>query len=104
MGDGSLSNMGGAIGEIFPQGRNVTQYQIVDDYALTRGNHTLKFGVNYHRNDVTDFGPQVFTAGLVVPFTMQDLFNGGASGSIMQQNFPQRLSQPIALYGLGFYG
>lgn len=104
LGDGSLSNVGGAIGELFPQGRNVTQYQIVDDYALTRGNHTLKFGVNYHRNDVTDFGPQVLTAGLVQPNTLQDFFNGGVSGSSLTQNFPQRLSQPIALYGLGVYG
>jgi hypothetical protein len=104
LGDGSLSNMGGAIGEIFPQGRNVTQYQFVDDYALTRGHHTLKFGVNYHRNDVTDFGPQILTAGLVVPNSLQDFFNGGVTGSHLTQNFPQRLSQPIALYGLGFYG
>ena len=104
LGDGSLSNVGGAIGELFPQGRNVTQYQIVDDYALTRGNHTLKFGVNYHRNDVTDFGPQVLTAGLLQPNSLQDFFNGGVTGSSLTQNFPQRLSQPIALYGLGFYG
>jgi outer membrane receptor protein involved in Fe transport len=104
LGDGSLSNLGGAIGEIFPQGRNVTQYQFVDDYSFTRGNHTLKFGVNYHRNDVTDFGPGEFTAGLALPFTLQDFFNGGSSGDLLQQNFPSRLTQPIALYGVGFYG
>ena len=102
--DGSLTNMGGAIGQVFPQGRNVTQYQIVDDYALTKGNHTLKFGVNYHRNDVTDFDPQILTAGFVQVNTLADFFNGGVTGSNLTQNFPQRLSQPIALYGLGFYG
>ena len=31
----------------FPQGRNTTQYQIVDDFSLTKGAHNLKFGVNY---------------------------------------------------------
>ncbi len=103
-GDGSLSNMGGAIGQIFPQGRNVTQYQIVDDYALTKGNHTFKFGVNYHRNDVTDFDPQILTAGFVLVNSLQNFFDGGVTGSSLTQNFPQRLSQPIALYGLGFYG
>jgi Carboxypeptidase regulatory-like domain len=108
LGDGSLSNVGGAIGEIFPQGRNVTQYQFVDDYSWTTGKHTWKFGVNYHRNDVTDFGPQEFTAGLALPFSLNDFFNGGSApgtvGDILIQNFPQRLSQPIALYGVGFYG
>jgi outer membrane receptor protein involved in Fe transport len=104
LGDGSLSNVGGAIGEIFPQGRNVTQYQIVDDYSFTKGNHTWKVGVNYHRNDVTDFGPQEFTAGIVIPNSLNDFFNGGATGDILQQNFPSRPQQPIALYGLGVYG
>jgi outer membrane receptor protein involved in Fe transport len=104
LGDGSINNLGGAIGEVFPQGRNVTSYQFVDDYSLTRGNHTLKFGVNYHRNDVTDFSPQEFTQGLVVVNTLQDLFNGGGTGDLLIQRFPSRLSQPIALYGVGFYG
>lgn len=101
--DASLTNLGG-IDFIFPQGRNVTQYQFVDDYSWTRGNHTWKFGVNFHRNDVTDFDPLIRTSGLVVPFTLTDLFNGGSSGDILQQNFPSRSSQPIAVYGLGFYG
>ena len=102
--DGSLSNMGGAIGQIFPQGRNVTQYQIVDDLALTKGAHTLKFGVNYHRNDVTDFGPQEFTAGFLQASSLLNFFNGGGPGDSLQLNFPTRLTQPLALYGIGFYG
>ena len=104
LGDGSLSTMGGAIGEVFPQGRNVTGYQFVDDFSWNRGNHTLKFGVNYHRNDVTDFSPQEFTAGLVTVNSLQDFLNGGIGGSSLIQRFPTSLSVPIALYGLGFYG
>ena len=38
----------------FPQGRNITQYQFIDDYALTRGKHNLKFGVNFRRYDISD--------------------------------------------------
>ena len=49
--DGLFSNAGG-INFDFPQGRNVTQYQIVDDLSYNLGNHTLKLGVNYRRNDV----------------------------------------------------
>ncbi|MFL6390192.1 MAG: TonB-dependent receptor domain-containing protein [Terriglobales bacterium] len=97
---GGFSRLGG-INFNFPQGRNVTQYQIVDDYSLTRGKHTFKFGVNYHRNDVTDFDYGVFTSGEAI--TGVDAFVNGQV-DFFQQNFPTRFSQPIALYGLGFYG
>ena len=32
------------IESVFPQGRNVTQYQFVDDFSVTKGAHNLKFG------------------------------------------------------------
>jgi outer membrane receptor protein involved in Fe transport len=97
---GGFSRLGG-INFDFPQGRNVTQYQVVDDYSTTRGKHTFKFGVNYHRNDVTDFDYGIFTSGEAV--TSVDSFVNGQV-DFFQQNFPTRQSQPIALYGLGFYG
>jgi hypothetical protein len=99
--DGSLTSLGG-IDEIWPQGRNVNQYQFVDDFQITKGKHTWKFGVNYHRDDVTDFDYGVNTSGTLVELSMQSLFNGQAD--LYQQAFPTRLSQPIALYSLGFYG
>jgi hypothetical protein len=102
--DATLTTLGGVIGNVFPQGRNVTGYQFVDDFSWTKGNQTLKFGVNYHRNDVTDFTPQINTAGLVTVGSMLDLFNGGQTGDRLTQNFPTRLSEPVALYGIGFYG
>jgi outer membrane receptor protein involved in Fe transport len=101
--DGTLSTLGGS-DFFFPQGRNVTQYQFVDDYSLIKGKHTLKFGVNFRRYDVYDHDYGTFTSGLIIPFTLTDFFNGGASGDIGLFNFPSRLSQPMALYGLGFYG
>ena len=113
LGDSSFSALGGSVNGLstlatnailpIPQGRAVTQYQFVDDFSLTRGNHTWKFGANYHRNDVTDFDPQQNTAGLVTINTLTDFFNGGASGDSLTQNFPSRLSQPIAVYGLAGY-
>ncbi len=102
--DASLTTLGGVIGNVFPQGRNVTGYQFVDDLSWTKGNHTLKVGVNYHRNDVTDFTPQINQAGLVTVNSMQDLFNGGTTNDTLTQNFPTRLSEPVALYGIAFYG
>jgi outer membrane receptor protein involved in Fe transport len=96
---GGFSRMGG-INFNFPQGRNVTQYQIVNDFSMTKGRQTWKFGVNYRRNDVTDFDYGIFTSGLATT-TVDSFFNGNTD--VFQQNFPTRLSQPIALYGLGFY-
>ncbi len=97
---GGFTRLGG-IDFNFPQGRNVTQYQIVDDFSWTKGRHTWKFGVNYHRNDVTDFDYGVLTSGLAI--SSVDSFVGGQT-DLFEQNFPTRLSQPIALYGIGFYG
>jgi len=98
--DGSLTGLGG-IDFVWPQGRNVNQYQFVDDFQTTRGKHTWKFGANFHRDDVTDFDYGVNTSGTLVDLTMQSLFNGNVD--FYSQNYPTRLSQPIALYNLGFY-
>jgi Carboxypeptidase regulatory-like domain/TonB-dependent Receptor Plug Domain/TonB dependent receptor len=90
----------------FPQGRNVTQWQLVDDLSIQSGNHTLKVGVNFRRDDVSDF-----TAGeLNFPFlnaTMANFVNGfvgtaASPGEVLQQ-FALRAQQPLALYSLGAY-
>jgi len=99
--DGTLSLLGGA-DFAFPQGRNVNQYQFVDDFQMTRGKHTWKFGVNFHRDNVTDFDYGINTSGTLVELGLDSFYNGSAD--IFQQSFPTRLSQPIALYNLGFYG
>ncbi len=39
----------------FPQGRNVTQYQFIDDFSWTKGKHNFKFGGNFRRYDITDY-------------------------------------------------
>jgi len=100
---------GGAGDAFFPQGRNVTQYQIGDDLSKTSGNHTLKFGTKFLRYDVSDKDFGVFTSGLITPNSVAAFFNGGVdpatgTSSVLQQSFPSALSQPIALYTLAFYG
>jgi outer membrane receptor protein involved in Fe transport len=102
LGDGTLSGLGG-IDFAFPQGRNVTQGQLVDDYSLIKGKHTWKLGVNFRRYNVSDHDFGILTSGEVVANTLPDFFNGGGTGDFAVFNFPKRLSQPIALYGLGFY-
>ena len=86
----------------FPQGRNVTQYGFVDDLSWTLGRNTIKFGGNYSRYDISDFDPGAGTIPAVVGETMTDFYNG--LGSVYTQSFPDRLSQPVALWNLGFYG
>src|ERR1700722_12809703 len=100
---------GGAGDAFFPQGRNVTQYQIGDDLSKTLGNHTLKFGTKFLRYDVSDKDFGVFTSGLVTPNSVAAFFNRGVdpatnTSSVLQQSFPSALSEPIALYTLAFYG
>jgi Carboxypeptidase regulatory-like domain len=109
MGDGSFNNSadGTALGGInfaFPQGRNVTQYQFVDDFSYSlNSKHTLKFGENFHRFLIGDhdFGNRAI--GLLIPFDITSFYNGGTTGTLLQQNFSAVNAVPIAIYGLGWY-
>jgi len=87
----------------WPQGRNVTQYQISDDYAWQKGNHDLKFGLNFRRYDITDYSPGGFFGTVpLAEFATESSFYKG-SVDAFQQAFPARPTQPVALYGLGLY-
>lgn len=85
-----------------PQGRNVTQYGFVDDFSHTMGNHTLKFGTNLARYDITTYGPGIGSLPLVSGESLTDFYNGIATN--FTQAFPVRLTQPVNMYNLGFYG
>ncbi|MGA2744631.1 MAG: carboxypeptidase-like regulatory domain-containing protein [Candidatus Sulfotelmatobacter sp.] len=108
--DGSLSTVGGD-DFIWPQGRNVTGYQIVDDFSYNMSSkHTLKLGVYFHRNLISDHDYGPFTSGLDLPLSLDDFYYGGqgtgATGggtTVLLQNFPTALVQPIKLYQLGWY-
>jgi hypothetical protein len=104
---GEFQSPGSATGSTeyssWPQGRNVTQYQISDDYSWQRGKHSLKFGVNFRRNDITDYTPGGFQA--TVPLAqfsdLSSFYNGTATSYV--QAFATRPTEPIALYALGLY-
>jgi len=97
-----FSNMGG-VGNMWPQGHNVTQYQVIDDLSWTVGAHNLKFGGNFHRVDMTDLDFQILQHGRITELNLQDFYNGGGTASVLQQNFPQVSEAPIAYYNLGIY-
>jgi hypothetical protein len=106
-GDNSLFALNNE-GTAFPQGRNVTQYGIVDDFSWTHGRHGFRFGVNFRRDDVSDHN---FLG--VIPFLQETSLNdfafGGVApgnagiGNLVAQNFPLNANVPIALYQLGWY-
>ncbi len=108
--DGSLSALN-PDNFFFPQGRNVTQDQFVDDFSWIRGRHNFKLGVNYRRDNVTD-RDFAFVTPEVLALSLGGFATGGIGlspattgpGSAILQNFPAHLSNRIALYQLGFYG
>ncbi|MBV9482743.1 MAG: TonB-dependent receptor [Acidobacteria bacterium] len=104
LGDGSMSALN-PDNFVFPQGRNITQYQFVDDFSWIRGQHNFKVGINFHKDDVTD-GNFFFVTPQVLALSLANFATGGTggAGSAIFQAFPQRLEQRIGLYQLGFYG
>jgi hypothetical protein len=103
--DSSLTPLGSGSGSfptfaIFPQGRNVTQWQLVDDLSIERGKHTLKLGGNFRRDDVSDFTASEGSYP-TIQSSMLDFANGFADS--IAQNFAIRNSQPLAFYSLGVY-
>jgi hypothetical protein len=108
--DNSLTRVGGS-DYVWPQGRNVTGYQIVDDYSYNlSAKHTLKLGLYFHRNLISDHDYGLFTSGYDLPLSLDDFYAGGqgsgATGggtTVLLQNFPSSLNQPIKLYQLGWY-
>jgi hypothetical protein len=97
----SFSSLGRDL-NLWPQGRNVTQYGIIDDFSKIKGNHALKVGINFHRNDVTDYSPGIGTIGYSQGEDLASFYTG--TGVSYAQNFSTRPTQPVAVYGLGFYG
>jgi hypothetical protein len=102
LGTGSGVTNGYAGGFFFPQGRNVTQWQLVDDVAVSRGSHSFKMGINWRRDDVSDH-----TASEVVGYpAVETTLAGFANDQVLtqvQQNFAISPVQPIAFYSFGLY-
>ncbi len=97
----NLTSVGGDV-QAFPQGRNVTQYQFVDDFSYTHGAHDLKFGVNYRRYDISDYAFSTYNNPLVYMLNIDQLYTGDAY--LYRERFPTNSSEPVAMWGVGIYG
>ncbi len=75
--------------------------QFLDDLSWTKGAHSLKFGGNFRRYDITDYVFGQFTNPLSLFTSVTDFYNGSAD--VFEQNFPSRGTEPVALWGLGAY-
>jgi Carboxypeptidase regulatory-like domain/TonB-dependent Receptor Plug Domain len=96
----SWANMGG-INYDFPQGRNVSQAQIVDDFTWTKGNHTLQFGGNFRFNKVSDYSNTVLNIPLMLILSTTDFSEG--YNDYIRQRHPELLSTSVGIYSLGLY-
>ncbi len=96
----SLNSVCGAC-DNFPQGRLVTQYQFVDDFSWTRGNHAFKFGANFRRYDISDYAFSTGTNPTVGVYDQDAFFNGLAGQT--NQNFPTASREPVSIWGIGLY-
>ena len=87
----------------FPQGRNVTQYQFIDDFTLNRGVHNFKFGVNFRRYDVSDHNFYFNNPGVYFEGTtgMQQFVDGLAFQYRKTDNLASDV--PVAMWGMGIY-
>jgi len=103
-GGGEFTTPGGlGFYSTWPQGRNVTQYQISDDFGWQHGNHNLKVGMVFRRNDLTDYTPGGnFSAIPAVTFADLSSFYSGTVSNF-EQAFSTRPTQPLAIYTLGLY-
>jgi carboxypeptidase family protein len=111
-GDVGFSSINGSVGD-FPQGRNITQYQFIDDFSWVRGKHNLKFGLNFRRYDVSDhnffltyptttFGDLSSTSFGPSGMTGMQAFANGTALSYLQAYSP-KTDVPIGIWGMGFY-
>jgi hypothetical protein len=90
----------------YPQGRKVRQWQLVDDYSIMMGAHTLKFGANVRKNWVSTYAFGPGTSGLLTINSMSDFVNGAitpAGGSTYSQTFTKIGAENVNLYSAGFY-
>jgi hypothetical protein len=88
----------------FPQGRNISQYQFIDDFTLISGAHNLKFGINFRRYDVSDHNffrnsPEVYFG--YTPAGLQQFADGVAFQYFQNLNLASDV--PVALWGTGLY-
>lgn len=84
----------------FPQGRNISQYQFIDDLTWTHGRHAFHFGESFRRYDVSDHN-FFFNYPVAYFNNLQSYVNGLALEYEQTDNLKSNV--PVAMWGIGAY-
>jgi hypothetical protein len=91
----------GGNNNIYPQGRNVTQWQINDNLDWIRGQQEFRFGMNTRRVDVSDYDLGVGSVPTAIYNDLAEFTYGWAYTE--SQTFPISFKERIAVGNLDFY-
>jgi hypothetical protein len=110
--DGYFANLNNDL-FAFPQGRNVSQVQFGDDFSYSLGKHTLKAGLSFKKDYVSDHNLTAFssplnlTCGSAATCASSAGVNGNLFGQGISleavQSFTTHPDEGITLYTLGEY-
>jgi hypothetical protein len=110
--DGYFADLN-ADGADWPEGRNVSQVQVGDDFSYSLGKHTLKAGIGFKKNYVSDHNmtilstPIVLSCGSAATCASSAGVNGNLFGQGISlealQSFTTHPDEGITLYTLGEY-
>jgi hypothetical protein len=85
----------------YPQGRKVTNWQVIDNLTWTRGSHELKIGENLRRTLVSDHDPSASIAPDITPGDIYEWVYGIADYA--SQNYVTNGTAPIGVTNLDLY-
>ncbi len=85
----------------YPQGRNVTQWQVNDNLDWTRGKNATRFGINTRRIDVSDYDLGEGTVPTAVYNDLAEFTYGAAYTE--SATFPIALKERVAAGNLDLY-
>jgi hypothetical protein len=91
----------GGNNNIYPQGRNVTQWQINDNLDWIRGKQEYRFGINTRRVDVSDYDLGVGSVPAAVYNDLAEFTYGAAYTE--SQTFPISFKERVAVGNLDLY-
>jgi Carboxypeptidase regulatory-like domain len=94
----SLTNLGNSLAAL--SGRAITQYQIVDDFSISVGRHTIKIGEDFLRDDLSVHTYGTNTAG-VLTTSLANFYAGQAT--TFNKSFPNTLNSRFNAYDIGIY-
>src|SRR5580704_6167741 len=92
-------------GSFFPQGRRVFQYQVTDDFSHIKGKHTIRLGISWLHDTITDLDFSALAGPIhgAINTSLSDFFNGGGSSTSLSQGFPSSSEEGLKFNTLGGY-